>query len=430
MKAAGAARAAIGAPADEDQRRQQLRRKSGRVVVALLLLCAIALGAVLGWVAGRRLWRHSGYSTGDGATLTRPGPWGQLERTPITISAPEELLQVRLFEEEGTHWFFRDFSRDGLARAFESLGLAADLRGQLLSRSVLATVTNGVVLSPPCKLLFDLPPRDRLALYSMLAAFPETKRGLQYVRTRSFEERFRASGVSPDAASRIRKLGCERGRHLVFPGLACVLSTLSTPEEKAHVLTAFSRQDTMLVRLHVTPESDINSLATYWGKAVWNTDLKAILASLGRVPGGAYVDIIELLPPLPASLLYTFPVPQNPLNGAVVNRDCHWTAFNFFRDPPDPGYGDPEYVPDRLELDYYPVASDLRFGDVVTFCRPDGSIIHSAVFLADDIVYSKNGGSALTPWLLSTIADLRDSYSFHVPAGQNLTVTCYRNKYY
>ena len=415
---------------NEPEARERLRRKSGKAAVALLLFCGIVLGAAVGWVSGRSALGHSKYSPQDGATLTKPGPWGQLERTPITISLPEELLPVQSFEEEGTHWYFRDFSRDSLAKAFESMGLPADVRERLLSPSVLETVTNGLVLSPPCELLFDLPPKARFVLYSLLAAFPETDAKLFHVSAASFQDRFRDSGVSPDTVSRFRKLGCEHGQHLVFAGLSCMLSTLPTHEEKAHLLTALSRKDTMLVRLHVTPQSDIQSLATYWGKAVWNTDVKAILASLSRVPGGAYVDIIELLPPLPTSLLYTFPVPQNPLNGPVITRDCHWTAFNFFRDPPDPMYSLGDYVRERLRLDFYPVASDLRFGDVLTFCKPDGTIIHSAVFLADDIVYSKNGATALTPWMLSTIGDLKDWYSFQVPAGQKLTVMAYRNKYY
>jgi hypothetical protein len=200
--------------------------------------------------------------------------------------------------------------------------------------------------------------------------------------------------------------------------------------DKARLLKAITKQDTMLVRLRVTPESDINSLTAYWGKACWNTDVKAILDSLQRVPGGASVDIIELLPPLPTSLLYSFPVPQNPYKGPVAKRDCHWTSFNFFREPADDRFGEPPYAVEHLKTDYFPVMSDPRFGDLVLFTNAKGDAIHSAVFLADDIVYTKNGNSQLYPWMFSTISDILGVYSFHVPAGEKLGVKYFRNKYY
>ena len=136
---------------------------------------------------------------------------------------------------------------------------------------------------------------------------------------------------------------------------------------------------------------------------------------------------IGLLPPLPASLLYTFPTPDNPLKGPVATRDWHWTSLNFFREPPDDRYSDPAYA-SRLTLDYRPVPSDPRFGDVVTFSKPNGDILHSAVFIADGIVFTKNAYTPLHPWILSTLADLQEEYSFQMPPGQNLKVADHRNK--
>ena len=52
----------------------------------------------------------------------------------------------------------------------------------------------------------------------------------------------------------------------------------------------------MLLRLHVTPNSDINALTAYWGKASWTRDVKAILESLALVPGGADLDVYWAAP--------------------------------------------------------------------------------------------------------------------------------------
>ena len=113
------------------------------------------------------------------------------------------------------------------------------------------------------------------------------------------------------------------------------------PRREVGLVKALTRQQTILLRLHVTRESAIDSLAAYWGKACWNTDIRSILESLSRVSGGAYVHVIELLPPLPSLLLYSFPGPDSsPANGPVVARDSRWTSFNFFRDPVEDHYND------------------------------------------------------------------------------------------
>lgn len=64
------------------------------------------------------------------------------------------------------------------------------------------------------------------------------------------------------------------------------------------------------------------------------------------------------------------------------------------------------------------------------FLTPHGELIHSAVYLADKIVYTKNGPTSLHPWMLSTVQDLIDQYSFQIPPDKALDVKFFRNKYY
>ena len=45
--------------------------------------------------------------------------------------------------------------------------------------------------------------------------------------------------------------------------------------------------------------------------------------------------------------------------------------------------------------------------------------MHAAVYLADNVVYTKNGGSNLHPWILSTIPELQDLYSFQLGPTKN-----------
>ena len=104
--------------------------------------------------------------------------------------------------------------------------------------------------------------------------------------------------------------------------------------------------------------------------------------------------------------------------------------MNFFREPPDPKFNDPNYILEKLKTEYFQVTTDPRYGDVIMFATPDQQFIHSAVYLADDIVYTKNGDNLRNPWMLSTITNLLDIYSINVAEGQKLTLYYFRNKYY
>jgi hypothetical protein len=59
-----------------------------------------------------------------------------------------------------------------------------------------------------------------------------------------------------------------------------------------------------------------------------------------------------------------------------------------------------------------------------------GPIIHSCVYLADNIVYSKNGANHTAPWLLATIPEVLSTYSAYIPTNETLKVLYYRNKNY
>jgi hypothetical protein len=207
-----------------------------------------------------------------------------------------------------------------------------------------------------------------------------------------------------------------------------VLDTLPTPDEKTRLLKTLMRKATLLLRLHITPESDLDALEHYWIRAGRGVDLRPMLESLAKIPGGARIDVDEMLPPLPSADLYTYPFPS--IKPEDQHKDCRWTAMNFFRDPPDQRFTDSVVVLQTMQTDYYPVLSDPRYGDIVTLAKPDGNIIHMAVFIADNIVYTKNSGNFRDPFILMTLPDMLDHFSAQIPEDQSLRVQYFRNKYY
>ena len=68
----------------------------------------------------------------------------------------------------------------------------------------------------------------------------------------------------------------------------------------------------------------------------------------------------------------------------------------------------------ELETNYRPV-SEPTFGDLLFLLKPDGTMIHIAVFIADDVVFTKNGESNAKPWLLMKWEDVLASYSSGQP---------------
>ena len=240
----------------------------------------------------------------------------------------------------------------------------------------------------------------------------------------------RDADVSAATVALLKKMSCQEGKFLICYCMPYVLAKIPTYEEKVSFIKALSSQETMLIRLKITPTTDIDALVAYWGKSYWAHNVRALLESLKKLPNGGITDIIHLLPPLPTSLLYTYPAPQNSSIRLVVSRNCSWTAFNFFNEIPEAKFSDANYVAEKIKTDYYPVLSDPHFGDVIVFLTPDTLLIHVAVYIADDIVYTKNGDNPSHPWIFSHIADLLESFSYAVPPGQNLSMLYFRNKNY
>ena len=98
--------------------------------------------------------------------------------------------------------------------------------------------------------------------------------------------------------------------------------------------------------------------------------------------------------------------------------------MNYFATTPDDHFVDLEYTKKVLQQDYFPVNDNLRFGDVLMFETTESGVFHAAVYVADDVVYTKNGGHFTKPWVLMKYDDLLASY----PSEQLTRVRAYRLK--
>ena len=182
--------------------------------------------------------------------------------------------------------------------------------------------------------------------------------------------------------------------------------------ERRRLVKVLARQSALLMKLRVTPGTDTAALTAYWAKGGRAKDVAPLLESLGKVPGGATMDVAHLLPPFARKRLNSYPFPPTEPNKPLP--DCFWTVMNFFNEPPDDRYHDDAVWRKELELDYTPVA-EATFGDLVFFLRPDGIPLHAAVYIADDVVFTKNGGNLGQPWILMKLEDVLAKYPTVAP---------------
>ncbi len=391
------------------------------------LIAGILLGALLmkwydrkdesGSLAAAMLGQH-----------LKPGPWGEVYFTPFTISAPEELLPLRRLEEDGTRWVFPHAHYSEVQRMLESTGLPTDLMADLMAPEALVQTADGMEMRPSARTLLALPAAPRKKLYQAVLQYPENRGQITFIHKDTLADRFGGEHRSEHTLMLFKQLCCEHGDYMVFSGLAVVLAQLPTYEEKRDFMRGITSQRTLTMRLRIKPGEDITSLANYWGRGIKSTDVRTIFESIAAAPAGGTLGIINVMPPLPSSQMFFYPIPDNPLNGPAPVRDCHWTSFNFFQVVPDSQMSDPAYFMKKLKEDYIPAAGDPRYGDIAFFSKPSGGVVHSAVYLADDILYTKNGATFTYPWMLETMADLLKQYSFQVEPGEKLVVSYYRQK--
>jgi len=158
------------------------------------------------------------------------------------------------------------------------------------------------------------------------------------------------------------------------------------------------------MRLVITPQSDIDGIIRYWRKGGRAEAIRPLLESMAKVRGGAALNISYLLSPFAEVRLYTYADASKGLD--AFKQNCFWTAMNFFNDKPDPQFVSAENTRRALAQDYRSIAGQPIYGDLVVVEDKCGKLIHTCVYLADDVVFTKNGADYMQPWVLMKIPDV------------------------
>ena len=294
-----------------------------------------------------------------------------------------------------------------------SFGLSESLQRRLLAVSQIDENVHRQRIRMTNEMITEIPIELRAKLYEYLQEDDENIAQANAFRFcgGSVDEWLGGVDLRPELCNRIESMVFQSGSHLVFADLRLILPELGNEKETSVLLKALSRDSTLVMSLHFDEQSDVDQLVRYWGRNGRAKDVRPILESLALQPGGGSIDVSHLLPAIPRRLLYTYP---NLTTDAVVGgRDCHWTAHNFCNIAPDDRLvTEPEEeLPRLLSQEFYEVFGEFRFGDVVTYMDKNNKVFHSAVYIADDVVFTKNGLSSLRPWHFRRLPEMNDYYS-------------------
>ena len=390
-----------------------VKQRSRTLLALLLVLVSGVLGAHFVPAArGRSL---------AGGPARRPrafdgavGPWGKLHYKRIWIEPPPQVLGADR-DRGGPRWFFRGFTPERLHGLFGSLPLPAQALTDLTLGTRWRETPEGVWVMPPPDVAASLAPEARVRIYDVLAPFPENRQHAPIpLDADLFDEQLEASHLTAESAALLRRLVYPKERWLLFADELLALSLLRDPGQRTHFLGALSANPTYLVTLDLDAGADVDALTRYWALGNRPDDRGSLLRAAADLPGGSTIALEDLLPPFARRLLYTYP--NRALDPALDRRNCFWTALNFFSDAPEDRLAELGAATERMHTEYTPV-SDPTFGDLVVVLDERGLPLHAAVYLADQLVFTKNGGGQFHPWIYMTLPDLVDRYKLLAPAN-------------
>ncbi|MGC4117506.1 MAG: hypothetical protein QM765_23700 [Myxococcales bacterium] len=372
------------------------------MVLLTLVIWVAPVGAMLGLVLSQP---RSAAQAATRPASPRAGAWGELEVAPLTLEPPPEFVSSAGLAARPVRWVLHGVPRERAPEWFSRAGLSAEQTARLESARW-ESLPDGIAVHPPDDLVFSLEPATRERLYAALASFPENRYQREPARfpgTRPAEW-FDHSALGPKTVERISQLVYRRHETLLFSDIDLALSGIDSVAEREAFILTMARERSVMVRLKVPHGADVRALADYWALPGRSRDVVPLLEALAVQQAGGTVNVALLLPPFPRSTIYTFATA--PLEPAKA-PDCFATCLNFQKDVSreQVSWGLQPFQ-EILERDYDRPTGDPRLGDLFLLAAEDSAPVHCAVYVADDILFTKNGASTFHPWMLMRASDV------------------------
>lgn len=348
----------------------------------------------------------AGDEMGDGRVhQCKPGPWGTLEYYEIILEPPENKMRIGDRLRSPVLWDFPETSVAAVETKLKEMGFDRGRIAQLQRDQEWELQPSGTLVRPSWKFVEEMTLDQRKNVNTYL-----WDRGTEGVTFNIEGNDFwglQNSGLPDSVLDRVKQLSYYHGPGLVFSDTPLILQSL--PENQKNLFVKMmARTRALVLRLKIEEDSNLEELADYWTVNKLQKTSLPILRSIQSTPGVEWLDVAHLLPPVGRKYLYTY----LQLEDAVYSDlpDCYWTAINFSRTTSSRRVLDVDDVGFYLNEDFEKVEPPYRFGDTIVLADAEMNFVHSYVYVADNIVYTKNGKSALYPWMLMREEDMLSRY--------------------
>jgi len=390
--------------------RQAWWRRAGLLLFALVALLSAGraqaqLGAVESLLTKPIRRTHE-------MTESKAGPWGKLEYYHFYLEAPEHLASKFNLPSPITRWAFDKAKKDDIAKLLKDVGYSEETVQRLLSPRRITMEGENLFLFPSKDDIEKLTPEARSQLYRVLAKNPANDFQASPVifLTDTVDEWAQDSGLPARVVDKLKQLSYHRGNALAFADVPFLIASATSDKEAHFIFRKLTRVRTVLACLIISDDENLSALLDYWstGLGLRRNEIEPLLLATRETEGVSRLDLLHILPPLPRKLLYTYVDPKQAALGRFP--DCHWTSLNFFNFEPQNYYLDTRLATSAVLENFQPVKPPYHYGDVLMFLDRDDHAIHSCTYLADDLVFTKNGSNIMTPWMLLQLGDLQKMY--------------------
>jgi len=347
---------------------------------------------------------------------TQSGPWGIIEYSRLILEPPTPYIERSedLKDPNGeTVWNILAESIDGAQRILEEAEFDS-VTIRELTREENVTVnpdTGWFEIRPSEEVILTMTPEQRFRLYPKLRpylaenpyfqAFALTPGGIRdVVKT--------PTGLPDKTIELIEQLTYFKGKARRFSDIRLLFSRANSYDEKIRILKVLGREPDISARLILRQDSNLAELEEFWGAGGRNREVFPILRSVIATREVDRLDIAHLLPPTPRKLVHTYPTPWGYGIGGDA-PDCFWSAFSFFSDSPPDRYLD--FTNHVFQERYEPAPPPMQFGDLILIEDAEtGDWIHACNYIADDLIFTKNGKSMGRAWIISKLSEVVNSY--------------------
>ncbi len=349
--------------------------------------------------AGKADTTRSG--TDPSALRSTTGPWGTLQFYEVVIRPPSGNLWPGLYDEKSI-WSFPDLGKVEVKDLFDALNFSVELKTLIYEQAKWTVQGNFTEVEVNDAIIEKMTPEDRLSLTNWW----KTNHADFFQRSiTNFEDKnFTAisMALSPEMMHHLHSVCFLRGNVLSTFDRPYLLRKLNSRLEKEELIRTIFTTHSLIVRLEVNPETNLESVIQYWEAGGRNPRVRSIIEGMRSTSGADTLDILHLLPPIPRKYLNSFSTLQDSFPGTAP--DCFWTAIQFFR--PQTSYRSFDELPVEHFIigDFDEVEAPTQFGDLVCLFEEESrEFVHSYIHIADNLVFTKNGGSFVRPWTLSTL---------------------------